>query len=154
MQRNNWLNNVRSSGGAWSMELKFFCFFILYLKWCIGIHLKCGHDFGPGFKLLGFRVDVVIKHSSIGWKLDGFELGHPPLAEFHSVIDQLHSHRDTEGRRQVNTLKWLPLCFSPLHSSFGSVFDLHWCDYKPEDKFNRTTQTCTHNSWRVENERW
>lgn len=72
---------------------------LLYLKRRVSIHLKSGHHFGPGFELLALGVDVVIKHRALGWELDGFELGHPPLAELHSVVDQLHTCGDTEGRR-------------------------------------------------------
>lgn len=65
----------------------------MYLQWCVCVHLKLGYHLGPGFKLLALGVDVVIKHGALGWELDGFELGHPPLAELHSVVDQLNSHR-------------------------------------------------------------
>lgn len=77
-----------------------------YLKRYISIHLKFGHHFGPGFKLLAFRIYIIVKHSALGWELDGFELGHPPFAELHPIVNQLDSHRDTEGgKRVVNTLK-------------------------------------------------
>lgn len=71
----------------------------IYLKWNICIHLKVGHHLGPGFKLLAFRVDVIVKHGALGGELDGFELAHPPFAELRSVVDELDSHRDTEGVR-------------------------------------------------------
>lgn len=68
-----------------------------YLKRYISIHLKLGHHLGPGFKLLGFRINIIVKHSALGWELDGFELSHPPFAELHPIVNQLDSRRDTEG---------------------------------------------------------
>lgn len=78
----------------------------IYLKGCISIHLKPGHYFGPEFELLALGVDVVIKHGALGRELDGFELGHPPLAELHSVVNQLASrstHAETQrgGERSI-----------------------------------------------------
>lgn len=66
---------------------------LMYLQRRVCIHLKPGHHLGPGFKLLALRVDVVVKHAALGGELDGFELAHPPLAELHSVVEQLRSHR-------------------------------------------------------------
>lgn len=68
-----------------------------YLKRYISIHLKLRHHLGPGFKLLAFRINIIVKHSALGWELDGFELRHPPFAELHSMVDQLDSHRDRGG---------------------------------------------------------
>ena len=81
---------------------------LLYLKWCICVHLKLGHHFGPGFKLLALGVDVVIQHGSLGRELDGFELSHPPLAELHSVVDQLFTQSTHAETQRVKTPKSLP----------------------------------------------
>ena len=74
----------------------------MYLKWHIWIHLKPGHHLGPRLKLLALWVDVVVKHGTLGWELDGFELGNPPFAELHPVVDQLHSHTDTHTHTQTH----------------------------------------------------
>lgn len=68
-----------------------------YLKRYISIHLKFGHHLGPGFKLFAFGINIIVEHSALGRELDSFELGHPPFAELQSIVDQLDSHRDTEG---------------------------------------------------------
>lgn len=73
---------------------------LLYLKRRICIHLKLGHHLGPGFKLLALGVNVVIEDGALGWKLDGFELSHPPLAELRSVVHQLQSTRRTHAETQ------------------------------------------------------
>lgn len=67
-----------------------------YLKRYICIYLKFGHHLGPGFKLFAFRIDIIVKHSALGWELDGFEFSHPPFAELHSTVNQLDSQRKTE----------------------------------------------------------
>jgi len=76
----------------------------MYLKWCICIHFKLGHHLGPGFKLLAHWVNVVIKHGALGRELDGFELSTPPLAELHSVVDELHSHRAHTQRHRMKSI--------------------------------------------------
>lgn len=69
---------------------------MFYLQWHVWIHFKLRQHFGPRFKLLGLGVDVVIKDGALGWKLDGFELRHPPLVELHSIVNQLNSaHAET-----------------------------------------------------------
>lgn len=70
---------------------------MLYLKWYISIHLKLGNHLGPGFKFLAFRINIIVKHSALGWELDGFELSHPPFAELHSIVDQLDSQREGDS---------------------------------------------------------
>lgn len=78
----------------------------------------------------------------MGGELDGFELAHPPLAELHPVVDQLHSHRAHTQRHRG----WVGGQYSKMTSSLPPTppplpiqqlwictFDLHWCEYKPED---------------------
>lgn len=80
--------------------------FKIYLKRYIWIHLKPGDHLGPQFELFVLWVNVVIEHGALRWELDGFELSNPPLAELHSVVDQLHSHRETQRvGNAVNTVK-------------------------------------------------
>lgn len=45
-------------------------------------------------------VQEIVEHCSLGWKLNVFELCHPPFCEFNTVIHKLHNRgveRGSEG---------------------------------------------------------
>ena len=40
---------------------------------------------------MGLVVDVVVKHGTLGWELDGLELSRPPFGELYTVVNQLET---------------------------------------------------------------
>lgn len=59
------------------------------LQWKVWVQLKFRHHLGPGLKLLGLCINVVIKHSPCGGELDCLKLSGPPFGKLHSIIHQL-----------------------------------------------------------------
>lgn len=52
----------------------------------------------PREPLLGFTVQIIVKHSPLTWKLDHFEFRYPPLGELNTIIHQLY-----EGKKSCET---------------------------------------------------
>ena len=62
-----------------------------YLEWEIWVELKLGYSLAPWLKLLGLRVNKVVKQGALGGKLDRLELRHPPFCELNAMVNQLQS---------------------------------------------------------------
>jgi hypothetical protein len=89
-------------------------FGIKYLQWHIWIKCKDRKLFSPEQELFSFCINIVVKYSALGWKLDSLELSDPPLGEFHTVVNGLYKqqhelhHRHPEySSEQVNALPCL-----------------------------------------------
>ena len=57
----------------------------------------------PREPLLGFTVQIIVKHSPLTWKLDHFEFRYPPLGELDTIIHQLYKDK-TSCETCINTV--------------------------------------------------